>query len=96
MSHFLPHAIPFEGAWHSQHLAGQQLSFSRHFPPSYRFLLNDLADKLAKKGTKLPVSAEHPKEASILVVGGEAPTPAKKWVHQLYQNEVEDEAHGVS
>ena len=58
---------------------------------------NDLADRPAKKRTKLPVSEEHSKVACfIFVAWGEAPTSAKKWVHQLFQNEIEDEAHWVS
>ena len=37
--------------------------------------MNDLADRLAKKGTQLPVPLGIPKEPwSIFVAGGEAPT----------------------
>ena len=47
--------------------------------------MNDLADRLAKKGTQLLVPSEKPQEAwSIFVAGGEAPTPAKQSIHQLY------------
>ena len=43
--------------------------------------MNDLADRLAKKGTRLPMQQDKPKNAwSIFIAGGEAPTPTKKWI----------------
>ena len=52
---------------------------------------NDVADRLAKKGTALPVPQGQPShDWSIFVAGGDAPTPAKKWIHQLYQMERRD------
>ena len=57
--------------------------------------MNDRADRLAKKGTKLPVPQGQPRHAwSIFVAGGEAPT--LKWIHQLYQIERQGVAHWVS
>ena len=59
--------------------------------------MNELADRLAKKGTQLPAPSGKPQEAwSIFVAGGEAPTPAKKWIHQLYQIEKQTTTHWVS
>ena len=46
--------------------------------------MNDLADRLAKNGTKPPVPQGHSQhDWPIFVAGGEAPTLAKKWIHQL-------------
>ena len=58
--------------------------------------MNDLADRLAKKGTRLPVPQAQLQNAwSIFVAGGEAPTPTKKWIQQLYQTEQRN-THWVS
>ena len=56
--------------------------------------MNDLAHRLAKKGTHLPVPPRKPQ--SIFVAGGEAPKPAKKWIHQLHQIERRTTTHWVS
>ena len=57
--------------------------------------INDIADKLAKKGTGLPVQEGQPKEAWSICAGwGEAPTPSKKKrIHQLYQDKAKDAVH---
>ena len=35
-------------------------------------------------------------DTGIFIAKGEAPTPAKKWIHQLYQHEGEDSIHWMS
>ena len=80
------HNIPWQ--WTDTLVAAARTSL-----PETRYTLN----KLAKKGTRLPVPSGKPQEAwSIFVVGGEAPTPAKKWIHQLYQIERRTTTHWVS
>ena len=46
--------------------------------------MNNLADKLAKKGAKMSTQTAHPEEPwSIYIAGGDAPTPAKKWTKRM-------------
>ena len=60
--------------------------------------MNDLADKLAKKVTKLSVLAQHPKESIFIAREGSAHTSQEVGtpiVPKNKKNETEDEAHRV-
>ena len=69
----------FWSRWMPSH---QELAHSKQEDERVDIKMDALADKLVKKGTKLPLHAAHPKEpCSIYIAGGEAPTPTNKWIH---------------